>query len=291
MAAPLMDTAGTLTESRPADRVARIGRPGRFGSSPWAVVVIALAILYFCLPLYASGVFAFSNGKTFTIQPLFDGLTDSGFQASMILSILYAAITTGLAILIIAPTAYLVELRFQHLRGLVEFLAILPFVIPPIILSLGLSEVYGLHGIANVLASPWAPALLIFGYVILSLPFVFRAIDNALRAIDVRTLTEAAQSLGAGPVRTFAVVIVPSIRGGLVAAALLAFTTAMGEFTLAALLGFATFPVYLTNLNGFSPRAASSLVLVSFVITWAGVLALGVVARRTPGARSVPVVR
>jgi putative spermidine/putrescine transport system permease protein len=82
-------------------------------------------------------------------------------------------------------------------------------------------------------------------------------------------------------------VIVPSISLGLVSGALLAFTTAMGEFTLAALLGYPTFPVYLLNVNGFNPRPGEALVLVSFLITWAGVIALAVVARRAPGSTIV----
>jgi len=139
----------------------------------------------------------------------------------------------------------------------------------------------------NLIASSWAPVLLMGGYFVLTLPFVFRAVDNALRAVDVRTLTEASASLGAGQMRTFLRVIVPSISLGLVSGALLAFTTAMGEFTLAALLGYPTFPVYLLNINGYQPREGEALVIVSFVITWAGVIALAVVARRAPGTQIV----
>ena len=132
-----------------------------------------------------------------------------------------------------------------------------------------------------------SPVLLYGGYFVLTLPFVFRAIDNALRAVDVKTLSEAAASLGASPTRTFLQVIVPSISLGLVSGALLAFTTAMGEFTLAALLGYPTFPVYLLNVNGYQPRMGEALVLVSFVITWIGVIALAAVARRTPGTQVI----
>jgi putative spermidine/putrescine transport system permease protein len=154
-------------------------------------------------------------------------------------------------------------------------------------MAVGLSVVYGINSPVNLIASDWAPVLLIGGYFVLTLPFTFRAIDNALRAVDVRMLSEAAASLGASPTRTFLRVIVPSISLGLVSAALLAFTTAMGEFTLASLLGYATFPVYLLNINGYQPREGEALVLVSFFITWAGVIALAVIARKTPGTQIV----
>jgi putative spermidine/putrescine transport system permease protein len=268
------------------DKEAR--RTGRARRTPvWAMVVLLVSAVYFLLPLYATAVFGFSTGKHFTLQPLWDGLGDSGFQTSLQLSLFYSVLTTILALVVVAPTAYLVELRFQRLRSTIEFLTILPFVIPPIILAVGLESTYGISSPVNLIASSWAPVLLIGGYFVLTIPFVFRAVDNALRAVDVRTLSEASASLGAGPIRTFLRVIVPSISLGLVSGALLAFTTAMGEFTLAALLGYPTFPVYLLNVYGYQPREGEALVLVSFFITWAGVIALAAVARRTPGTQIV----
>ena len=263
-------------------------RTGRARRTPvWVAVVLIVATVYFLLPLYATAVFGFSTGKQFSLKPLWDGLADDGFQTSLQLSLMYSVATTLLALIVVAPTAYLVELRFQRLRSTIEFLTILPFVIPPIILAVGLESTYGINSPVNLIASSWAPVLLMGGYFVLTLPFVFRAVDNALRAVDVRTLTEASASLGAGQMRTFLRVIVPSISLGLVSGALLAFTTAMGEFTLAALLGYPTFPVYLLNINGYQPREGEALVIVSFVITWAGVIALAAVARRTPGTQVV----
>ena len=271
----LMADASARRKARRTDRRARM--------PIWAAVVLIVSAVYFLLPLYATAVFGFSTGKKFTLQPLWDGLADSGFQASLSLSLMYSIVTTVLALVVVAPTAYLVELRFPRLRSTVEFLTILPFVIPPIILTVGLSSMYGINSPVNLIASSWAPVLLTGGYFVLTLPFVFRAIDNSLRAVDVRTLTEASASLGSSPAHTFLGVIVPSISLGLISGALLAFTTAMGEFTLAALLGYPTFPVYLLNVNGFQPRMGEALVLVSFLITWVGVIALAAVARRTPG--------
>ena len=276
-----------LAAGAPAARAYRRTHKRSTRSPLWAIIVLVLATVYFLLPLYATGVFGFSTGKAFTLQPLFDALGDDGFHSALILSLTYSVITTILAISVVAPTAYLVELRFQRLRSTVEFLSILPFVIPPIILAVGLSNVYGINSPVNLLSSDWAPVLLYGGYFVLTLPFVFRAIDNALRAVDVKMLSEASASLGASPTRTFLQVIVPSISLGLVSGALLAFTTAMGEFTLAALLGYPTFPVYLLNINGYEAHIGEALVLVSFLITWAGVVALAAVARRAPGTQIV----
>jgi putative spermidine/putrescine transport system permease protein len=281
------ETLPSIVAGAEADRVIRRRKKSASRMPVWAIVVLLVSAVYFLLPLYATAVYGFSTGKKFTLQPLWDGLGDEGFQTSLQLSLFYSVVTTILALAVVAPTAYLVELRFPRLRSTIEFLSILPFVIPPIILVVGLSSMYGIHSPVNLLSSSWAPVLLIGGYFVLTLPFVFRALDNAMRAVDVRTLTEASASLGAGPVRTFLRIIVPSISLGLVSGALLAFTTAMGEFTLAALLGYPTFPVYLLNVNGYQPHMGEALVLVSFVITWVGVVALAAVARRTPGTQVV----
>jgi len=251
-------------------------------STVWAVAVIVFAFMYFTVPLVATAGFALSDGKHFTLQPLFDALGNPDFQSAIELSIGISVLATILSIVIVAPTSYLIVLRYRRLRTLVDFITILPFVIPPIILTLGLRQVYGVEsplGI-NLVGSP---ILLICGYFILSLPFTYRAVDNAMRAVDVVTLTEASESLGAGGIQTFRALILPGTLLGIISAALLSFTTIMGEFTLASLLGYQTFPVFLNNVYASQARQATALVIVSFIITWAGVLALAVVGRRAGG--------
>lgn len=256
----------------------------------WSIVVLVLALVYFLVPLYSAATYGLSDGKRFSFQPLLDALAGSGFQESFQLSLVVALLTMAISVLIVAPTSYLIVLRFHRLRSLVDFVTILPFVIPPIILTVGLREVYGLNSPfgLNLVSSP---ILLVGGYFVLALPFSFRAIDNAMRAIDVATLTEASESLGAGPIRTFISVIVPGTVVGTLSAALLVFTTVMGEFTLASLLGYATFPVFLNNDYASDSRGALGLVLVSFVITWLAVLGLAYLGRRAGGRAAVTGVR
>ncbi len=283
-------TSPLAAKAEATGRVLATGsRVGGAGRRPiWSLVVLVVAVLYFFLPLVGTAAFGLSTGKVFTFQPMIDAVSDPDFQSSIVLSLAFAVGATVVGIILVAPTAYLVELRLPRLRPILDFVTILPFVIPPIILTLGLEEVYGINGVVKLIGSP---ILLVGGYFALTLPFVYRAIDNALRAIDVRTLTEAAESLGSGPIRAFLQVIVPSITTGLLSAALLAFTTIMGEYTLAALLGYPTFPVMLNNTYASASREAACLVLVSFVLTWAGVLGLAIVARRSPVARQVATAR
>ncbi len=246
----------------------------------WAFVIIIVAFAYFVAPLVATAGYALSDGRHFTIQPLIDALGNPDFIAAMQLSVEIAIVTTIVSIVIVAPTSYLIVLRFRSLRTVVDFITILPFVIPPIILTLGLRQVYGADSPLGVNLVD-SPVLLVGGYFVLSLPFTYRAVDNAMRAVDVVLLTEASESLGAGPLQTFGSVILPATQVGVLAASLLCFTTIMGEFTLASLLGYATFPVFLNNIYASEGRQATALVIVSFIITWAGVLALAAVGRRS----------
>jgi putative spermidine/putrescine transport system permease protein len=260
----------------------RQSSPPRAGRSIVPVIVIVGAFLYYIVPLFATATFALSDGRNFSLAPLTDALGDSAFHDAIALSAGIAVVTTVVSIVIVAPTSYLIVLRFRRLRTLVDFVTILPFVIPPIILTLGLRQVYGAESPVGVNLVD-SPLLIVGGYFILSLPFTYRAVDNAMRSIDVVLLTEASESLGAGAIRTFRSVILPGTMLGIISAALLCFTTVMGEFTLASLLGYATFPVFLNNVYASAPREATSLVIVSFMITWAGVLALAVVGRRAGG--------
>jgi putative spermidine/putrescine transport system permease protein len=269
----------TQTISAQKGRQAPRSRPGR---SIVPALIIVVAFLYYVLPLIATASFALSDGRHFTLAPLTDALGDPAFHDAIFLSAGIAVLTTIVSIVIVAPTSYLVVLRFRGIRTLMDFVTILPFVIPPIILTLGLRQVYGADSPLGVDLVD-SPLLLVGGYFVLSLPFTYRAVDNAMRAIDVVLLTEASESLGAGGLRTFRLVILPGTLLGIISAALLCFTTVMGEFTLASLLGYATFPVFLNNVYASAPREATSLVIVSFMITWAGVLALAVVGRRAGG--------
>jgi putative spermidine/putrescine transport system permease protein len=188
--------------------------------------------------------------------------------------------STILALVLVAPTAYWVQLRIPKARPLLDILALLPFAVPPIVLSLGYLELFGSApnwinilslGIVPLLSNPPftiadTQGLLIFAYVIISLPFMYRPIDNNLQAINTNVLSEAASSLGSNWWRTFFTVILPNIMPGIINAALLAFTTAMGEFTIASLSGIYTFPVFLNQTGQNDPHKAAWLTIVSFLI-------------------------
>jgi putative spermidine/putrescine transport system permease protein len=113
------------------------------------------------------------------------------------------------------------------------------------------------------------PALLVAGYTVLSMPYMYRSIDTGLRSIDVRTLTEAAQSLGAGWGTVLFRIILPNIRVAILNGAFLSFAIVMGEYILAQYLAkpaFAPYMAYLIQQKAYEPAA---LAVISFALTWA----------------------
>ena len=107
---------------------------------------------------------------------------------------LLAAITVVGMVVLLVPTMIWVRLRVPRATRLVEFLCLLPLTIPALVIVVGLKNVYAW---VNYLVGDSALTLA-FVYVVLVLPYAYRAIDSSLSSIDARTLAEAARSLGAG---------------------------------------------------------------------------------------------
>jgi putative spermidine/putrescine transport system permease protein len=161
------------------------------------------------------------------------------------------------------------------------FMALVPFVVPPIVMVVGLLRTFkwtpsGYYG------SPFG--FLATAYVILAFPYMFFSLDAGFRSIDVHTLTEASQSLGAKWTTTLFRVILPNIRSAALAASFLTLAIVMGEFTIANLAAFHTFPIFLQYVNESQGFPAGALTLLSFLITWAAMLSLLLVGRKR-GAR------
>src|SRR2546428_991201 len=257
---------------------------------------LVLVVLYLIVPLGATLAFGLSGANGIGFSTYQQILSDPNFSATLLLSLGLAFAATILAVVLVTPTAYWVQLRLPRARPLMDFLSLVPFAVPAIVLSLGLVEVYGSNnplvavlslGLVPLLSNPPfnivnTPSLLACSYVIIALPFVYRPIDNSLRAINTRVLTEAAYSLGSGWWHTFLTVILPNIWPGVISAALLTFSTVMGEFTLASLFGIFTFPIYLDMIGQDEPHEAASLAILSFIFTLICVLGIILLVRRRP---------
>jgi len=244
----------------------------------WSWIILLIGFIYFFLPLFATFEFSMRMLKgRYTFEAYRVAFTDPRFFKAFGFSLLWAVLTIIISLLLVVPTTYWVHLRLPRLRPTVEFITLMPFVVPAVVLVFGLIRVYGRYTF---------PILLIAGYVVLSLPYMFRAVDAGLRAIDVRTLTEAAQSLGAGWGTILFRVIFPNLRVAILSGVFLTFAIVMGEFTFAALLVWPAFGPYMEEIGAMRAYTPQALSVVSFGLTWASIGLMQWLARGVPGQQA-----
>ena len=162
--------------------------------------------------------------------------------------------------------------------------AMLPLIVPPIILVFGHIKLFNSSSILPLTNSTLGTDILIVcGYVTLSLPYMYRAIDTGLQAIDVITLTEAAQSMGAGWPTILFKVIFPNLRAALLSGSFLTLAMVMGEFTMASfLVGINAFGPYMSLVGQNKTYESSALAIISFALTW---IFMGLLQRFGRGAK------
>lgn len=236
-------------------------------ASIWSWFWIVLGAVYFLLPLYATLNFSLKAKRgVLSLLAYENVLADARFFKTFTFSLEMALLTIVVGILLVVPTAYWVHLRLPRLRPVIELITLLPFVIPAIVLVFGLIRTYYGLGIALFTETP---VMLVAGYVVLSLPYMYRAVDTGLRAMDVRTLTEAAQSLGANWPTILFRIILPNLRVALLSGAFLTVAIVIGEFTLASLLAWPAFGPYMALLGQDRAYEPAALAIMSFGLTWA----------------------
>lgn len=254
------------------ERTARTAvRKNRF----WSWIIFVMGALYFLVPLAATFYWSLRAERgTFGFEAYRRLFADTNFLPAFSQSIVNAIVAIFISLLIIVPTAYWVTLRLPKLRPVVEFVTLLPFVIPAVVLVFGLIRMYSRPPLLLTASYDSSRILLVCVYAALSFPYMFRAVDNGLRAMDVRALTEAAQSLGAGWPTILLQVIFPNLRVALLSGALLTFAIVIGELTIALFMAQRTLGPYMANLTRSKVYEPSAMAIVAFAITWA---AMGII--------------
>jgi putative spermidine/putrescine transport system permease protein len=245
----------------------------------WAALFFG--IVYFALPLIGMANFSLKMRRgEYSVDAYVKVFGDPRFQETFTYSVAMALVTIVFGILLVVPTAYWIRLKLPGLRPYVEFVTLLPLVIPAIVIVFGYIRLYN--------TSSWLPLtgtatgtniLLMFGYTTLALPYMYRAVDTGLRTIDVTTLTEAAQSLGAGWGAILFRVILPNVLVAVLSGAFLTFAIVIGEFTMAALLNRPAFGPYMQLLGANRAYEPAALAVIAFVITWGSLGLIQLVSR------------
>jgi putative spermidine/putrescine transport system permease protein len=240
--------------------------------------------LFFLFPLYAMADFStrdlIKGGRT--LQAWQNLVEDEALYQAIIVSLSLAVLTVVAMLAVLVPTMIWVRLRAPWAKSPVEFLCLLPLTIPALVVVVGLRNVY--LWVTYFLGE--SALTLTFVYVVLVLPFAYRAIDAALSSIDLQTLSEAARSLGAGWATTILRVVVPNIWSGILSAAFISIAVVLGEYTIASLSGYQTLQVQIVAIgksDGPTSVAASlAVLLLGFALLL--ILSLFTRGRRRPAA-------
>ncbi len=249
----------------------------------WSWLWIVLGVLYFLLPLYGTLDFSLRGKKDVLSLVAYENvINDPKFVQTFTFSMEMAVLTIVVSLLLIVPTAFWVTLRLPSWRPVIDFVTLMPFVIPAIVLVFGMIKVYSGPPFEFTNSAATTNVLLVGGYVVLSFPYMYRAVDTGLRSIDVRTLTEAAQSLGAGWVTILFRVILPNLRVAVLSGAFLTFAIVIGEFTIANFLARPAFGPYMSLLGQNKAYEPAALAIMSFALTWASIGLLQLLSRGAP---------
>lgn len=246
------------------------------------LVLLVLFGLFFAFPLYAMLDFstrAVGGGRSGEawVQIVEDPALSSGVVTSLVLALLTVL---GMLVLLV-PTMVWVRLRVPWATRLVEFLCLLPLTIPALVIVVGMRNVYTWVGylIGDSVYT------LAFVYVVLVLPFAYRAIDSSLASIDVVTLSEAARSLGAGWLTVITRVVVPNIGSGLLSAAFVSVALVLGEYTIASLTNYENLQVVIALLGKSEARTSVAASLATLLFAFVLLLLLSYVGRGRRGRR------
>lgn len=250
--------------------------------------MFVLAALYFVSPLVAAAEFSLRTpGGGYGVTNYLAIARDDVLLGSLLTSLLIAALTAVLVLALVVPTAVWVRLRFPALAGVLESATILPIVVPPVVMAAGIAFVQ-----ANVdgpvfreLFASSITALTPF-YVVLALPFAYRAVDNGLAAVPLRTLVEAARNLGAGLGTALLRVVLPTIRTAVLGAAFLTLALVLGEIVIARILLYTdTFPVAVVEVGRTAAGVSVALSLAALVLTWILLLVVSLAGGRRRSGR------
>jgi putative spermidine/putrescine transport system permease protein len=267
-------------------------RSGRRGSGAWRIAVLLVLGLYFVVPIAASVLFTVRNGTHGGVTArAYTGIPGApGFAEAFTRSLSLAVLTVVIVLLLMVPTVVLIDLRLPRLRTTLELFTLLPLVIPPIALVVGVRSVLAwapdyflntpLAQAFFALQEPSLPWILVLVYVVLALPFVYRALDAGVRGADLRTLTEAGRNLGASWPRVLVSVVLPVLRTSVLNAAFLTLALVLGEYTIASILGFETFPVWIVKVGGSDPQLSVAVSVLSLMVTWGLLLLISALDRR-----------
>ncbi|MCR8577365.1 ABC transporter permease [Streptomyces sp. Isolate_219] len=255
-------------------------------------VVPLLTGAYFLTPLVCAMAFSIGAGvpgQSISFASYTGIFAAEGFIDSLTMTLKLAAATIALVLGLLVPALITVRLAAPRLRRLVEIVCLLPLVVPAAALVAGISAVlrWGpdhfpgtpLFNALVALQNPDFPLVLVLAYALVALPLAYHTLDNGLAAIDLRVLVEAARASRANWPRTLVHVVLPNLRQALLNTAFLTLALVLGEYTVAALLGYQPFAVWIVVISGSQAQMSVAVSLLGLLVTWVLLLIVAAAGR------------
>ena len=234
-------------------------------------LIIIVMVIYLFIPFVITGLYSLASKWSTTVLP--EGYTlkhyaemflSERFWSAILRSVGISVAGVSLAVLIMTPLVYVVITFTPKLEGLLKALTLMPYAIPGVISATALLNTYGGTDLPMV-------AVLAGSYFVFIMPLMYSGISNAMRAIDIVPVSEAARVLGASTLQTFLRIIVPGIGPGILVSTLLSFSTLFGEFVIANMLiggSFETVQIYLYLVMKQTGHLSSAIVVIYvFIMT------------------------
>ncbi len=242
-----------------------------------------IALLY--LPIAI--LFFFSINTNTTLSFPLQGLTVGWYQkllgSDAVLGAarnsLFVAAGSSLAATVLGTMVSILYMRYQfRLKGLLIALAVLPLIVPYVVLAVALLLLFS---VLHIERSLWTIGA---AHTVVALPYTLLIIAARLAGFDAN-LEEAAMDLGANYPTTLFRIVLPMIFPAIVSAWLTAFTVSFDEFALALFLAGTqpTFPVYLFSQLRFTNRLP--IMIAMAVLLMMGTLMLVFIAERIQRAK------
>lgn len=266
-------------------------KPGQspldYGSRTWLKVLFAVIFFVLYAPIITLVAFSFNTDKRgvvwrgFTLDNYAKAWNNASLIEALTNSLVIAVIATVIATVLGALTALLMwRFRFPF-KGAYEGFMALPIVIPEICMGVALLLFFASSGMMEFFVHlPWPLSLgnIIFAHVTFCFPFVAVVVRSRLVGFN-RQLEEASKDLGASEWQTFWSIIVPFMKPGLVAGALLAFTLSLDDFVITFFTSgpeTVTFPVKVYSLvrRGVSPEINAASTVLIVITVFATVIAM-----------------
>ena len=225
------------------------------------IAILAIYLAFIFIPLLSAAEYSFKtsiHGK-YSLENYRWIFQEDGFFHYLLRSGYLSALSVVISLLILVPLQTWLHISHSRWRPVIETISLLPLIIPVVAFAIGAQISMPMLVQDTVLELP-------FLYSMLSLPYVYRAIDIGLSAKPIKTWYEAARITGANSRKTIFTVIVPSIRSAVLAASALGFALCIGEFTLTSLLHWDTFPTWINDVSQDNILGAISLSVFSLVL-------------------------